>query len=47
MTEYCKYCGTLTNSAVKVYDKGRLVWVGCLDCRTKRNEMRNNATIKK
>ena len=46
MSGYCKYCGTLTNDIVKVYDKGRLIWVGCLDCREKKNEMRNNAEKK-
>ena len=47
MTGYCKYCGTLTNDIVKVYDKGRLVWVGCRNCREKKNEMRKHGTIKK
>ena len=42
MSDYCKWCDTLTNSIVKVYDSGKLIWIGCLDCRTKRNEMRNN-----
>ncbi len=32
MSGYCKWCDTLTNSIVKQYDKGRLIWVGCSDC---------------
>jgi len=36
MTEECKWCGTLTNTIVKVLDKGRLVWIGCTNCYVKR-----------
>lgn len=32
MTEECKWCDTLTNTIVKVFDKGRLVWIGCPNC---------------
>ena len=47
MTGYCKYCDTLTNKIVKVYDNGVLVWAGCVDCREKRNELKNNAGFTK
>lgn len=33
MSEYCKYCDSLTNATVKVHnEKGVLVWVGCINC---------------
>lgn len=32
MTDYCKWCDTPTNSFIKVYEHGRLVWVGCAGC---------------
>jgi len=38
---YCKWCDTLTNSIVKVLEEGRLVWVGCPDCFTKKKELEN------
>lgn len=38
MTGYCKWCDTLTNSIVKLYDSGRLVWVGCVDCHEKKKK---------
>ena len=46
MTGYCKYCGTLTNDIVKVYDKGRLIWVGCRNCREKQNRRKEARKIK-
>jgi len=36
MTEDCKWCDTSTNTIVKVFDKGRLVWIGCTNCYEKR-----------
>ncbi len=47
MSGYCKYCDTLTNSIVKVYDGKMLVWVGCPGCHEKQKELENYATIKK
>ena len=35
---YCNWCETLTNSIVKEYKEGRLVWSGCPDCYVKRKE---------
>jgi len=32
MTEYCKWCDTLTGDIVKEYKDGRLIWVGCRAC---------------
>jgi hypothetical protein len=33
MSGYCKYCDTLTNDIVKLYDENhRLVWTGCFGC---------------
>jgi len=32
MTGYCKWGDTLTNSIVKQYEDGILLWVGCPDC---------------
>lgn len=46
MTEECKWCDTLTNTLVKVFDievfdEGRLVWVGCPDCYEKKKEIKS------
>ena len=43
MSGYCKWCDTLTNSIVKVFEKGRLIWSGCPDCYVKRKESKKNA----
>ena len=40
MTGYCNWCDTLTNSIVKVYDSGKLIWSGCPDCYQKRKEIK-------
>ena len=32
MTGFCKWCDTLTNSIVKVFESGCLIWVGCPNC---------------
>jgi hypothetical protein len=36
---YCKYCDTVTNSIVKEYENGQLIWVGCIDCHEKKKEL--------
>lgn len=39
MTGYCKYCDSLTNDIVKLYDKKhRLVWTGCFPCFEKQRD---------
>jgi hypothetical protein len=42
MSGYCKYCDSLTNKTVQVFDKGVLIWSGCVDCYEKRNELKHN-----
>ena len=32
MSGYCHWCDKLSNSIIKKYDKGMLVWVGCISC---------------
>lgn len=32
MTGYCKWCDKLTNSIVKVFNNGKLIWAGCPNC---------------
>lgn len=33
MSNYCKYCDTLTNDFLKLYnEKHRLIWAGCFSC---------------
>jgi hypothetical protein len=39
MSGYCKWCDTLTNSIIKLYDSGRLVWVGCVGCYENKKEL--------
>jgi len=46
MTGYCKWCDSLTNKTVQVFDKGVLIWSGCVDCRLKQKEKETNATDK-
>ena len=43
MSGYCKWCHTLTNSIVKEYELGVLVWVGCSDCCVKKKEIAKHA----
>jgi hypothetical protein len=38
MSGSCKWCDTLTNSIVKLYESGRLVWVGCAACYEKKKK---------
>jgi len=47
MSGYCKYCDTLTNSIIKVYESGVLIWTGCPSCYARVKELKNNAAIKK
>ena len=35
MSGICHWCDTPTDNITKVYDKGRLVWVGCKKCAQK------------
>ena len=46
LTGYCKYCDTLTNAIVEVFEivsgKKRLAWSGCVDCYDKKQEIMNN-----
>jgi hypothetical protein len=44
MSGFCKWCDTLTNSIITVYEKGRLVWVGCTGCYEKKKELEKNVT---
>jgi hypothetical protein len=39
---YCKWCDTLikSNTVVKEYKAGRLVWVGCIDCFRAKTELK-------
>ena len=37
----CNWCDTLTNSIVKEYEHGHLVWVGCADCFIKQRSSKN------
>ena len=36
---YCNWCDTQTNSIVKVFEEGRLIWTGCPDCYVKKKEI--------
>jgi len=47
MTGYCKWCDTLTNSIVKQYEEGILLWVGCPDCFVKKKGVRETKEKKK
>ena len=35
---YCNWCDTLTNSIIKVYKDGVLIWVGCSKCYEEKKE---------
>lgn len=41
---YCKYCDTLTDSMVKVYEFGQLIWAGCINCYEKKKELEKRVT---
>jgi len=47
MSGYCKYCNSLTNKTVQIFDKGVLIWSGCVDCRLKQKEQENNDRLSK
>ena len=38
-TYLCNWCGNIVNTVIKEKEKGRLVWVGCVDCYKKRKEL--------
>lgn len=38
MIEACKWCNTGTGAIIKLYDSGRLIWVGCINCYEKRKK---------
>ena len=44
---YCNWCDKLTNSIVKVFEEGRLIWSGCSDCFVKKKRLENNEQIVK
>ena len=29
---YCKWCDTLTNAIIKVFENGVMIWTGCINC---------------
>lgn len=43
MSGYCKYCDSMTNSIIRVFENGILIWTGCSDCYIKKKELEKDA----
>ena len=42
MSGHCKWCDTLTNSIIKIFDGRTLIWSGCPSCYDKKKKAENN-----
>jgi len=38
MSGYCNWCDSTTNSIIKVFESGVLIWIGCNSCYEKQKE---------